>query len=468
MAVENTTNIAGLDDTLPLGSDMKSEGDNHLRLIKTVLKHGFSGFPGEVLLAATEAQGGTVNDYVLTVAPAPTAYAANTAVVFRANHANTGAATLKVGALAAKAFVNPEGTPLRANAITATTWVLAVYDGTNFRLIGGGNSQAIYDYANQLAFQAALPAQAGNGGKFLQTDGADASWQFPLPAQAGNAGKVLATDGSATSWQLPIPDQTGNAGKTLMTDGSTASWAFTPPLHGQCRLIFVSTTECRLMPHNGDRLIINGLQYRIPAVGVPITNAGTASLGRYFVFAMDDGAGGVGLELASTGSSSYSIHTDGVTIKTGDPTRTLVGWFGTDNANLIQDNDKVRHVASWFNRRRRSVTENLSGATSSTATIALSNGIFIFNWAGEEVDAELSGYSQLSGSAFYTMEARRGGATPSFVPGVAAGRNGGGPASISRTARGTPAEGTASYQVFGSVSSGTITMANSLTCSSNI
>lgn len=206
MTVENTTNIAGLDDTLPLGSDMKSEGDNHLRLIKTVLKHGFAGFPGEVLLAATEAQGMTVNDYVLTVAPAPTAYAANTAVVFRATHANTGAATLKVGALAAKALVNPEGTPLRANAITATTWVLAVYDGTNFRIIGGGNSQAIYDYANQLAFQTVLPDQAGNAGKVLRTDGATAAWGLAVPAQTGMAGKYLRTDGTSESWQSALPN----------------------------------------------------------------------------------------------------------------------------------------------------------------------------------------------------------------------------------------------------------------------
>ena len=192
MAVENTTNIAGLDDTLPTGTDTKSEGDNHLRLLKTVLKHVFAGFPGEVLLAATEAQGATVNDYVLTVAPAPTAYATNTVVVFRANHANTGAATIKVGALAAKALLNPEGTALRANAITATTWALAIYDGTNFRMIGGGNSQAIYDYANQLAFQAALPEQAGNGGRFLRTDGAAAAWEDALPVVA--PGSVPAAD----------------------------------------------------------------------------------------------------------------------------------------------------------------------------------------------------------------------------------------------------------------------------------
>lgn len=181
MAVENTINIAGLDDSLPTGTDTKSEGDNHLRLLKTVLKHVFAGFPGEVLLAAAEAQGATVNDYVLTVAPAPSAYATSTMVVFRANHANTGAATLKIGGLAARSLLNPEGTPLRANAITSTTWVVVAYDGTNFRMVGGGNSQAIYDYADQLAFQSSLPNQAGNAGRFLQTDGGNASWKDAMP-----------------------------------------------------------------------------------------------------------------------------------------------------------------------------------------------------------------------------------------------------------------------------------------------
>jgi len=211
MAVENTTNIAGLDDTLPTGTDTKSEGDNHLRLLKTVLKHVFAGFPGEVVLAATEAQGATANDYVLTVAPAPTAYATSTMVVFRANHANTGAATLKIGSLAAKALVNPEGTPLRANAITATTWVLAIYDGTNFRMVGGGNSQAIYDYANQLAFQAALPEQAGNNGKVLMTDGAAASWRLALASYASDAlptsdlGPIYVIGEGVAEWNAALP-----------------------------------------------------------------------------------------------------------------------------------------------------------------------------------------------------------------------------------------------------------------------
>ena len=47
-----------------------------------------------------------------------------------------------------------------------------------------------------------LPAQAGNTGKYLTTDGTDISWADvdALPAQAGNTGKYLTTDGTDISW----------------------------------------------------------------------------------------------------------------------------------------------------------------------------------------------------------------------------------------------------------------------------
>ena len=49
----------------------------------------------------------------------------------------------------------------------------------------------------------ALPDQTGKNGKFLTTNGTDASWgDIPseLPSQSGQAGKVLTTNGSVVSW----------------------------------------------------------------------------------------------------------------------------------------------------------------------------------------------------------------------------------------------------------------------------
>ncbi|OZI26713.1 hypothetical protein CAL26_05165 [Bordetella genomosp. 9] len=239
MAVENTTKINGLDPTKPDGSSPKSEGDDHLRLLKNVLQHCFGGFAAEVLLAGTEAQGATANDYVVTVDPAPTAYAANTVLVFKATHANTGAATLKVGSLAAVSIVNPEGTPIRANAIVADCMTMVICDGTNFRLLAG-NSQAIYDYVDQAQFQSSLPGQASQAGKFLTTNGTTASWQPALPiynaAPTSNIGPIYRGGVGPQEWNgsayaavitkasigLGNVDNTSDANKGISTATQTA------------------------------------------------------------------------------------------------------------------------------------------------------------------------------------------------------------------------------------------------------
>jgi hypothetical protein len=51
-----------------------------------------------------------------------------------------------------------------------------------------------------------LPSQTGNTGRYLQTDGATASWQLviALPSQTGNSGELLTTDGTNSSWSNTI------------------------------------------------------------------------------------------------------------------------------------------------------------------------------------------------------------------------------------------------------------------------
>lgn len=76
----------------------------------------------------------------------------------------------------------------------------------------------------------ALPSQTSQSGKFLTTNGTSASWaSIPteIPSQSGNSGKFLTTNGSAVSWATvnALPSQTGQSGKFLTTNGTTASWA---------------------------------------------------------------------------------------------------------------------------------------------------------------------------------------------------------------------------------------------------
>lgn len=78
-----------------------------------------------------------------------------------------------------------------------------------------------------------LPSQTGQGGKFLTTNGTNASWSNvpnTLPSQTGNANKFLTTDGTNASWAAvpgALPSQEGNADKALYTNGVNASWKVT-------------------------------------------------------------------------------------------------------------------------------------------------------------------------------------------------------------------------------------------------
>lgn len=93
-------------------------------------------------------------------------------------------------------------------------------------------SAASTAFVQAVAFNAELPAQAGNSGKFVTTDGTNASWASPFPAQAGNADKVLKTDGTNVSWTARLPAQAGNSGKVLTTNGTTESWELGLPAQG--------------------------------------------------------------------------------------------------------------------------------------------------------------------------------------------------------------------------------------------
>lgn len=73
--------------------------------------------------------------YVITLAPAPTAYTTGMPIYFKANTANTGAASLNVNSLGAKTIVKAVSTTLADNDILAGMICHVVYDGTNFVLL---------------------------------------------------------------------------------------------------------------------------------------------------------------------------------------------------------------------------------------------------------------------------------------------------------------------------------------------
>lgn len=80
---------------------------------------------------------GAANAYAITVSsPQTVSQAAGLRVQFIAAHANTGASTLQINALAAKNILNLNGTALTAGQIPANAIIDVVYDGTQYLMLG--------------------------------------------------------------------------------------------------------------------------------------------------------------------------------------------------------------------------------------------------------------------------------------------------------------------------------------------
>lgn len=113
------------------------------------------------------------------------------------------------------------------------------YDGTTWKLQSNSNKTVTFSniagdiYDNASATTALNAKQdtlvSGTNIKTINSTSLLGSGNIiinGLPAQAGNAGKYLTTDGSNASWATvdALPTQTGNSGKLLTTNGTTPSW----------------------------------------------------------------------------------------------------------------------------------------------------------------------------------------------------------------------------------------------------
>lgn len=87
----------------------------------------------------------------------------------------------------------------------------ALYTATNVET-------ALAEVRNAVGSITSFPSQSGAAGKYLYSDGTNASWNNPLPTQTGNSGKFLGTDGTNASWQ------TAGAGVSTQTTNGTITF----------------------------------------------------------------------------------------------------------------------------------------------------------------------------------------------------------------------------------------------------
>lgn len=136
-----------------------------------LLQAAFDSIANATVIGGTD--GGTVNAYTLAPATAITTYAAKTVALFVPTITNTGASTLNISGLGAVSIKSVSGAALAAGELVAGMVYLAEYNGTEFRLLA-----VTKGYVDNLAYNAALPGQAGNDYKFVTTVASVASWQY--------------------------------------------------------------------------------------------------------------------------------------------------------------------------------------------------------------------------------------------------------------------------------------------------
>lgn len=86
---------------------------------------------------------------------------------------------------------------LSSPAFTGTPTAPTAASGTNTTQV------ATTAFVQQTSFDNSLPLQSGNAGKYVTTDGTNASWATvpnELPSQTGQSGKFLSTNGTVVSW----------------------------------------------------------------------------------------------------------------------------------------------------------------------------------------------------------------------------------------------------------------------------
>jgi hypothetical protein len=170
-------------------------------------------------------------------------------------------------------------------------------------------------------------------------------------------------------------------------------------------------TNLVLIPYNGNLIVINRNIQKIPYTGVSLAPTGLSPNTLYYIYAYMVGAT-MTLEASVTNHMTSTL--DGVEIKGGDQTRTLVGmaytlvgpaWAdvapstaGPGLGNAVATNSSVGqlYVLSWFNRRPKSVTTWFTAfpRTSSPdwAELGVDIRTYFLTWANREVSYCTGGF----------------------------------------------------------------------------
>lgn len=267
--------------------------------------------------------------------------------------------------------------------LTVTPSPLTKTDDTNVTLTLGGTPASALLQATSITvgWTGTLSAARGGFGMNVSAQNGVPLFAAGVPTFTGTTGTgsvVLSADpvftGNPTA-PTPSPgDNDQSIATTAFVATAIASVGGSPTAHGRCHFDYVSATQVKLSPFDGDQIMIAGTQYHIAAAGVTGANTGVyvngvagqnlAANTVYNVYLFSN-AGTLTLDFSTTAHTTDSTTgNNGIQIKSADNTRTLVGKVETNASSQFAANV----VISWFNRRANNVKQT-DGADRNVSTI---------------------------------------------------------------------------------------------------
>ena len=194
--------------------------------------------------------GGAANVYTVTLSPASPgvnqAYRTGVAYAFGAASANTGASTLSVDGLAAKAITKYGTVPLVANDIVNGQMCVVVYDGTRFQLLNPGLNIGPAAFA------------PGTDRQFLRTNSTPASvWESGYITPVANYQAIPAAGSSVTfSHGLGVDPLTWDIGIICTDAAGDATYALNDYISvGSILRTDLSQSELRITSYSNATVI---------------------------------------------------------------------------------------------------------------------------------------------------------------------------------------------------------------------